>query len=88
VSNRLEHEFPAVRWRAVAPCAIDPDLVRVAMARGRRLQGVALRRGVRGAVRSLARALADVLRNGTDAIARRARLRQRRQARRLTLARG
>ena len=72
MSNRLEHEFPAVRWRAVAPRAIDHDLVRVAMAHGRRLQGVALRRGVRGALGSLARAFAGVLRSGADAIARRA----------------
>ena len=61
MSNRLEHEFPVVRWRAALPRGIDHDLVRTAMARGRR--GIAL---------SAARALVEFIRCGAYGIAKRA----------------
>ena len=72
MSNRLEHEFPAVRWRAALPRGIDHDLVRPAMARGRHLQGAAIRRGVRSLAVSAARALAEFIRCGAYGIAKQA----------------
>ena len=72
MSNRLEHEFPAVRWRAAVPRGIDHDLVRSAMARGRHLQGAAIRRGVRAVAVTVGRALAELIRCGAYGIAKRA----------------
>jgi len=72
MSNRLEHEFPAVRWRAALPRGIDHDLVRTAMARGRHLQGAAIRRGMRAAAVAVVRALAEFIRCGAYGIAKRA----------------
>ena len=72
MSNRLEHEFPVVRWRAALPRGIDHDLVRTAMARGRHLQGAAIRRGARGIALSAARALVEFIRCGAYGIAKRA----------------
>jgi hypothetical protein len=72
MSNRLEHEFPAVRWRAAVPRGIDHDLVRSAMARGRHLQGAAIRRGVRAVAVTVGRALAEFVRCGAYGIAKRA----------------
>jgi hypothetical protein len=53
MSNRLEHEFPAVRWRATLPRGIDRGLVRAAMVRGRQLQRAAIRDMVASAVRAV-----------------------------------
>ena len=72
MSNRLEHEFPPVRWRAALPRGIDHDLVRTAMARGRHLQGAAIRRGVRAIAVTVGRALAEFIRCGAYGIAKRA----------------
>lgn len=72
MSNRLEHEFPPVRWRAALPRGIDHDLVRTAMARGRHLQGAAIRRGVRAMAVTVGRALAEFIRCGAYGIAKRA----------------
>ena len=72
MSNRLEHEFPPVRWRSAAPRGIDHDLVRSAVMRGRRLQGAAIRRGARGVLSAVAGALADFIRCGAYGIAKRA----------------
>ena len=80
MSNRLEHEFPAARWRADFPRGVDHDLVRTAMARGRHLHGAAIRRGTRAAAVTIARALAEFLRCGAYGIAKRAPERDRRPA--------
>lgn len=48
MSNRLEHEFPALRWHRPVPRSVQHrELVRAAIAHGRRLHGTAIRRGAR-----------------------------------------
>ena len=63
MANRLEHEFPSVRWQAV-PQGVDREIVRRAIERGRQLRSETIRRSGRtafGALRSgFARALALV----------------------------
>lgn len=58
MSNRLEHEFPAVRWRAVPPGGIDPELIRRYVERGRQLRSEAIRRSGRSAFGAMRRGLA------------------------------
>ena len=67
MSNRLEHEFPAVRWHRSLPRGVDHHLVRSALVRGRHLQGAAIRRGLR----AVGRALAGFIRCGAYGIAKR-----------------
>jgi hypothetical protein len=56
MANHLEHEFPAVRWRAVPAQEIDRELVRRYVERGRQLRSEAIRRGGRAVVAALGRA--------------------------------
>ncbi len=58
MSNRLEHEFPAVRWQAVPARGFDHEVVRGAIARGRQLRSEAIRRSGRATFRALRRGLA------------------------------
>jgi hypothetical protein len=62
MSNRLEHEFPAVRWQAMPGRGSDREVIRFAVERGRQLRSEAIRRNGRatfGALRGgLARAMA------------------------------
>ena len=54
MANRLEHEFPSVRWQAV-PQGVDREVVRRAIERGRQLRSETIRRSGRtafGALRS------------------------------------
>jgi hypothetical protein len=68
MSNRLEHEFPTVRWHRSVPGGVDHHLVRSALAHGRHLQGAAIRRGLR----AIGRALAGFVRCGAYGIAKQA----------------
>jgi hypothetical protein len=68
MSNRLEHKFPAVHWRATLPRGIDHDLVRAALVRGRQLQRAARRDIIAGALRGVG----TFIRYGAHGIAKRA----------------
>ena len=75
MSNRLEREFPPHRWQAVPPIRREPVPHAVAehyLARGRQLQGAAIRRGVRAAAVGIVRTLAEFIRCGAHGIAKRA----------------
>jgi hypothetical protein len=50
MSNRLEHEFPEVRWQAGPPERIDHDLVRHHLEQARRLRSEAIRAATRAAL--------------------------------------
>jgi hypothetical protein len=72
MSNRLEHEFPALRWRPTQLRNIDQALLRAAMMRGKKLQAAAIGSALRRAIASCARALATFIRYGAHGIAKRA----------------
>jgi len=71
MSNRLEREFPTVHWQAALRRVDDRVLVHTAVARGRRLQGEAIRRGGYKVLVAVARALAAFIRCGAYGIAKR-----------------
>ncbi len=55
MSNSLEHEFPTVRWQAVARGS-DPELIRRHIERGRQLRSEAIRQSGRAMLDALSRA--------------------------------
>jgi hypothetical protein len=58
MANRLEHEFPAVRWQAVPSAGLDHAVVRRAIERGRQLRSEAIRRSGQAAFGAARRGLA------------------------------
>ncbi len=58
MSNRLEREFPTVRWQAVPAGGIDHEVVRRAIERGRQLRSEAIRRSGRATFDAVQRGLA------------------------------
>ena len=61
MSNRLEREFPAVRWRVVPAREIDREVLRGAIERGRQLRSEAIRRSGRATFGALWRGFARAL---------------------------
>ena len=57
MSNRLEHEFPAVRWQALADRGVDPEVVRRAILRARQLRSEAIRQSGRAGLQAVRRGL-------------------------------
>lgn len=68
MSNRLEHEFPAVRWHRSSPRQLQDHLVNAALVRGKRMQAAAIRHAVRTVIASAA----QFIRCGAYGIAKRA----------------
>jgi hypothetical protein len=61
MANRFEHEFRASRWQAVPAPAVDREVIRRYVERGRQLRSEAIRQGGRSAFDTVRRGLARIV---------------------------